>query len=224
MSEKISKILSICSTVIVVILVIFAAVVTFMLGSASKKGEVPSAFGLSAFAIQTDSMEDTIMTGDLIFGKKCDASELDVDDIITFYSIDSKGNPFINTHRIVEKLETDSGNLYVTKGDNKDMNDERRVHEGDVITLYTGFRIPLLGYVLTFLGTQLGFFLCIVLPILLYTIWQIYKLIVVIMHNQKVKLIKEVNEQTSDAVKEAVIAEYLAKQKEEEEKKKNNAE
>lgn len=222
MSEKLSKILSITSTVFVVILVIFAAVVSFMLGSANKQDDVPSAFGLSAFAIQTDSMEDEIMTGDLIISKKCDASQLNVDDIITFYSIDEKNNPFINTHRIVEKLETETGMLYVTKGDNKETNDTRRVQEGDVIALYTGFRIPLLGYVLTYLGTQMGFFLCIVLPILLYTIWQIYKLIVVVMHNQKVKMINEVNEQTSDAIKEAVIAEYLAKQ--EEEKRKNNAE
>ena len=45
-------------------------------------------------------------------------------------------------------------------------------------------------------------------------------MIAVVMHNQKVKIITEVNENTSDAVKEAVIAEYLAKQKEEEEKRK----
>ena len=224
MSEKIKKILSISANVLVVIIIILAGIVSFLFFNASKDEEIPSAFGYSSFAIQTDSMEDEIKKGDFIIGKKCEASELEVDDIITFYTVDNDGNIFINTHRIVEKHESGFGLSFTTKGDNIPQNDERKVAEGDIISKYTGFRLPLLGYVLTFLSTQTGFFVCIVLPILLYTIWQVYKLIVVVMHNQKVKLLKEVNDQTSDAVKEAVIAEYLAKQKEEEEKKKGDIE
>jgi signal peptidase len=67
-----------------------------------------------------------------------------------------------------------------------------------------------------FLSTQLGLFLVILLPVLLFTIYQIYKLISVVMYNKKVDMINAVNENTSDEVKEAIIAEYLAKQKKEE--------
>ena len=219
MSEKLSKTLSIISTVIVVVLIVFAVIVSFLFYSSGKDKEIPSLFGYSGFSIQTDSMEKKIMTGDFILGKECDPTTLEVDDIITFYTVTADGQPFINTHRIIKKIETASGVFYETKGDNAPK-DDRLVYSGDIICKYTGFRVPLLGYILTFLSTQLGFFLCIVLPVLLYTIWEIYKLIAVVMHNQKVKIITEVNENTSDAVKEAVIAEYLAKQKEEEEKRK----
>lgn len=224
MSEKVKKVLSIVSTTLIVILIILAAVVSFLFYNAKSKGDVPSTFGLTAFSIQTDSMEDEIKEGDFIIGKKCDTSTLEVGDVITFFTVSDAGEHYINTHRIVDVIETSSGLLFETKGDNAPDNDPRKVYEGDVISEYTGFRIPLLGYILTFLSTQLGFFLCIILPILLYTIWQVYKLIAVVMHNQKVQMIKEVNEEASDAVKEAIIAEYLAKQqeKEEEEKKKGS--
>ena len=54
------------------------------------------------------------------------------------------------------------------------------------------------------------------LPVLLFTLFQIYKLFSVIMYNKKVDMINAANEATSDEVKEAIIAEYLAKQKKEE--------
>jgi signal peptidase len=73
-----------------------------------------------------------------------------------------------------------------------------------------------LGSVIDFLSTQLGFFLVILLPVLLFTIYQIYKLIAVLLYNHKVDMINAVNESASDEVKEAIIAEYLAKQKSEE--------
>jgi hypothetical protein len=46
-------------------------------------------------------------------------------------------------------------------------------------------------------------------------------LIAVILYNHKVDLINAANEATSDELKEAIIAEYLAKQKKEETEDKN---
>jgi signal peptidase len=72
-----------------------------------------------------------------------------------------------------------------------------------------------LGSVIDYLSTQMGFFLVILLPVLLFTVYQIYKLIAVILYNQKVDVINAA-ETASDEMKEAIIAEYLAKQKKEE--------
>jgi signal peptidase len=106
-----------------------------------------------------------------------------------------------------------------TQGDNRETNpepDEILLAAGDVIGKYHGTRIPVLGSVIDFLSTQLGFFLVILLPVLIFTIFQIYKLISVVMYNKKVDMINSVNENATDEVKEAIIAEYLAKQKKEE--------
>ena len=216
MSNKKSKILYIIATSFMVLLVLVAAFVT-ILSLSSKEDDVPSIFGYTAFSIQSDSMEDEIMTGDFILGKKCDPKELNERDIISFFTVNNEGQIFINTHRIINIEETSDGRIFTTKGDNEEEPDLRKVYEGDIVSKYSGFRIPLLGYILTFLTTQLGFFLCIVLPVLLYTIWQVYKFVVILMNNQKVKLMEEVKGQTSEEEKQAIIAEYLAQQKMKEE-------
>jgi signal peptidase len=216
MSNKKSKILYIIATSFMVLLVLVAAFVT-ILSLSSKEDDVPSIFGYTAFSIQSDSMEDEIMTGDFILGKKCDPKELNERDIISFFTVNNEGQIFINTHRIINIEETSDGRIFTTKGDNEEEPDLRKVYEGDIVSKYSGFRIPLLGYILTFLTTQLGFFLCIVLPVLLYTIWQVYKFVIILMNNQKVKLIEEVKDQTSEEAKQAIIAEYLAQQKMKEE-------
>lgn len=220
--KKLGKIFYSVATAIIVLMMMVAAVVT-ILSLSSKEDDVPSIFGYTAFSIQSDSMEDEIMTGDFILGKKCDPKELAVDDIISFFTVNNEGQIFINTHRIIEIEETSDGRIFTTKGDNELEADSRKVYEGDIVSEYSGFRIPLLGYILTFLSTQLGFFLCIVLPVLLYTLWQLYNLIKVVMHNQKLKIMEEVsNKQTSEEEKQAIIAEYLAQQKLREENNESN--
>ena len=220
--KKLGKIFYSIATAIIVLMMMVAAVVT-ILSLSSKEDDVPSIFGYTAFSIQSDSMEDEIMTGDFILGKKCDPKELAVDDIISFFTVNNEGQIFINTHRIIGIEETSDGRIFTTKGDNELEADLRKVYEGDIVSEYSGFRIPLLGYILTFLSTQLGFFLCIVLPVLLYTLWQLYNLIKVVMHNQKLKIMEEVNnKQTSEEEKQAIIAEYLAQQKLREENNESN--
>jgi signal peptidase len=167
-------------------------------------------------------MQGTINQGDLIVGKVVEETDkLEEGTIISFYTVDNNGQIYINTHRIIE-VEKDHGFVqYKTQGDNEEYPDERKVAPGDIVSVYADVRIPLLGYIVTFLSGQLGFFLCIVLPVLIYTIWQVYKLVVVIIQNQKEKILEEAQAQTSDDVKQAIINEYLAKQKALEEKKEN---
>ena len=221
MSSKKGKILYGIATVFIVLVVVMAALVT-ILSLSSKEDDIPSLFGYTAFSIQSDSMEDEIMTGDFIIGKKCDPKQLKEREIISFFTVNNEGQIFINTHRIIGIEETIDGRIFTTKGDNENEPDLRKVLEGDIVSKYSGFRIPLLGYIITFLTTQLGFFLCIVFPVLLYTIWQVYILVVVIMNNQKVKMLEEVKEQTSEEAKQAIIAEYLAQQKLKEENNESN--
>lgn len=221
MSSKIKSLLSILSNILIIIVILFAAVVSIMSYNAKKNDNIPSIFGYTTFSIQTDSMQGTINEGDLIFGKLVDEDTvLEEDVIISFHTVDKDGNYFINTHKIIEVIENDGFITYRTQGDNEEYPDERKVSPGDIISVYTGVRLPLLGYIITFLSGKVGFFVCIVLPVLLYTIWQVYKLIVIIMKNQKEKILEEAH--TSDEVKQAIINEYLAKQKELESQKENS--
>ena len=219
MSNKVKEIGNVVATVLLVIVLCFAAIITIMSFNARNNDNIPSIFGYSTFSIQTDSMEGTINPGDLIIGEKCDPTELVEGDVISFHTVDDEGNYFINTHRIIKVNEDGSYLSFQTQGDNEDYPDKRLVAPGDIISKYTGVRLPLLGYVITFLSSQVGFFICIVFPVLLYTIWQVYKLIKVIMENQKAKILEEASTQTSEEVKQAIINEYLAKTQEDEKQK-----
>ena len=108
---------------------------------------------------------------------------------------------------------------YETKGDNNLEADATWLSPGDIIGTYTGTKIPVMGTVIDYLSTQTGFFLVILLPVLLFTIYQIYKLVKVILYNHKVDTLNSLNDSASEEVKEAIIAEYLAKQQDLLEKK-----
>ena len=192
--------------------------------TAKANNGVPDVFGYTPFSVQTNSMNPTLVKGDYIFVEECDPTNLQVGDIISYFTI-IDGTRVINTHRIVEVNAENDIIQYRTQGDNKETNpevDKLMVSPGDVIGKYNGTRIPKLGAVIDYLSTQMGFFLIILLPVLLFTIYQIYKLINVIMYNQKVDVLNAAKDTTSDEVKEAIIAEYLAKQNKEEAEDKNN--
>lgn len=204
--------------ILIVVLVIFSIIISISSITAKANNGIPDLFGYSPFSVRTDSMKPTFYKGDYILVEKCDAAELAEGDVVTYFTI-IDGKRVVNTHRIVEVVKTGDMTEYRTQGDNRETNpepDDILLSPGDVIGQYNGMRIPVMGTVIDYLSTQIGFFLVILLPVLLFTLFQIYKLFSVIMYNKKVDMINAANDATSDEVKEAIIAEYLAKQKKEE--------
>lgn len=224
MKKVLKKIGSVTVSILIVVLVLLSVIISVSSITAKANNGVPDLFGYTPFSVQTDSMKPTMSKGDYIFVKECDAEALKVDDIVTYFTI-IDGKRVINTHRIVNVYNNNGMIEYQTQGDNKETNpdpDETLLAPGDVIGKYTGTSIPVLGSVIDYLSTQTGFFLVILLPVLLFTLYQIYNLVKVILYNHKVDMINAANEATSDEVKEAIIAEYLANQKNEEKEDKND--
>ena len=221
MSKALKKIGTVFIDAIIVVLVLLSIIISISSITAKANGGVPDLFGYTPFSVQTNSMKPTINKGDYIFIEECDTNALEVGDIVTYFTI-IDGTRVINTHRIVNVFNNNGVISYQTQGDNKDTNpepDAMLLAPGDVVGKFTGTKVPVVGSVLDYLSTQMGFFLVILLPVLLFTLYQIYNLVQVILHNHKVDMINAANEATSDEVKEAIIAEYLAKQKEEAEDK-----
>ena len=218
MKKAIKKIGAAIVDILIVVLVLFSIIISISSITAKANNGVPDLFGYSPFTVRTDSMKPTFYKGDYILIEKCDAEELAEGDVVTYFTI-IDGKRAVNTHRIVEVVKNGDVTEYRTQGDNRETNpepDDILLSPGDVIGTYNGLRIPVVGTVIDYLSTQIGFFLVILLPVLLFTLFQIYKLFSVIMYNKKVDMINAANEATSDEVKEAIIAEYLAKQKKEE--------
>ena len=139
--------------------------------------------------------------------------------IITFRApidIDGDGKTGdLNTHRIVEKIE--GTNSYITKGDNNVLNDNQgdnpyTVHSSDIIGVCTdNGKIRGLGNVIKFLSSSLGFFLCIVLPLILFFLYELYRFITILVSEKQKKAEDKAIESEED-IKRRAIEEYLAAQ------------
>ena len=99
----------------VVFALLFVLVISIV--SAKVKGEVPKILGYSVIKVTTPSMQETIPVDTYILIKEVDAKNVNPEDIICFYSEDSKIYGYPNTHRVVRVIENDGKYEFVTKGD-----------------------------------------------------------------------------------------------------------
>ena len=220
--KQIKRVLTITANVLVWAFVALAVLTTVMVFTAQGSEDgVPALFGKSLITVSTDSMEDTFMQGDLLLMSKLTLEEmeaLEVGDIITFRApvdIDGDGNiGDINTHRIVEHDK--ANRRFVTKGDNNLIADNEgdnsyTVHYGDVIgQVEEGDRLGGVGNVISFLRSSLGFFLCIVLPLILFFLYELYRFIVLLMAERAKS--KPVDSDVEEEIKRRAIEEYLKQQ------------
>lgn len=97
-----------------------------------KKEEIPSIGNISIFNIVSESMEPTINVNDLIIIKRCKESDIQKGDIITY----KKQDGTIVSHKIVKINKEEGHNIYTTKGDNNQNEDEEKISYDQVYGKY----------------------------------------------------------------------------------------
>ena len=224
MKKVLKKIGSVLVDVLIIIVFIISTLVVIASITANRTGGQPSVMGYIFSSVQTDSMQGTINQGDFIVGKLVDGNtELNVGDIVSYHDY-YNGKKIVITHQIVRIDEHERGCGYITKGTNEQYEDEIVKSRSDIISVYK-FRIPFLGKFIDFLKTPFGFILCLVIPLLAFIAWQAYKLILLIFKSKQAELDEQAEQlknaqnaksEISEEEKNAIIAEYLAKQKEQE--------
>lgn len=153
MSKKMKKIWDTATTVLVVLVVIFAI---FLMGSRFV--------GLQVFNVISGSMEPTYSVGDLLYVKAVDPDSVKVGDPITFVLNEDL---VVATHRVVE---IDSENRrFTTKGDANESEDASPVHFNNLIGVPV-FSIPLLGYVSAYIQNPPGMYIAIGLGVALLAV------------------------------------------------------
>ena len=136
MKERTKKIISKCvSYALTFVTVLFGATMVYVLAQKAR-GEVPKFFGFCVLQIVSGSMETEIPTGSYILVKETDADEIEKDDIISFYSSDPSIYGYLNTHRVVEKIEGENGIEFVTRGDANATDDEYVAKADNLIGKY----------------------------------------------------------------------------------------
>ena len=191
-------------SVLLWVIILVAALYAFTTMATRDNQNVSSILGYTPLVVKSDSMAPTFSAGDLIFIKKCDTATLKEGDIICFHTI-IDNEYALNTHRI-QKIETvGDTRSYTTLGDNNNgITDTHIISDGDIVGKYVG-DVPKAGKVMDFLSSSIGFLVVIVLPMLLFFIYQVYNLIMI-----SIRLKKAVAVETA---KEAAIAQEEAAQK-----------
>ena len=191
------------------IVLVFALIMTIFAFSVDKSSGISNLFGFIPLTVESDSMSPTFVQSDLIIDREIDdIAVLKEGDVITFWTI-INGNKVINTHRITE-VHLVNGNIsFTTKGDNNSIKDSLDVYPSDIVGKWTGVKIPALGGVIGFLRTQLGFCICVIIPLALFFLFELYKFIAVIIElkNPPAPQLDE------EEIKRRAIEEYLAEQK-----------
>lgn len=230
--KKIGKIVG---NVLVTVILVFSILMTVMvLSSTRDESGLPNLFGKAIFNVLTDSMmsEEGFPEGSLIVVELTDKTQKDaykVGDVVTFWRY-YEDQAYLETHRIVADTYTDKQHevvdgiwvhggtpYYVTKGDNTpdiDRNNDLTIDYLDnsrIVAKWTGTVIPHLGSILSFLQSQLGFMLCVVIPTAIFFFFELFKFISTLMDAKKEKAVAAVKD-AEEEIKQRVMAEMLAAQ------------
>lgn len=171
----IANVVSWTALVILVLLALFLAYYTINTRLYASRGEKFEPF-VSLYTIVSGSMEPNIKVWDVVISKKVKSpEEIKVGDVITFTSTSSISRGMIVTHRVMEVKKENDGYKYKTKGDNNLSPDSAYAEYNNVIGKVI-LRVPQLGRVQHFLGTQGGWLVVIVIPALFVIISDIMKI------------------------------------------------
>ena len=208
--KVVKKGITILISIVLWAVILLAALFAFTTLATRDNTNISSLAGYTPMIVQSDSMAPTFYAGDLIFIKKCDTSALKEGDIITFHTI-IENEYALNTHRIESITEENGIRSYVTKGDNNEISDMHVISDGDIVGKYLG-KLSRFGKVMEFLSSSVGFLIVIVLPLLLFFIYQIYNLIMVGINLKKAMAVEEATkkaaaeDEAAQKVKEAEAA------------------
>ena len=241
-NKKVKRALNIVLDVFLVLFLLFAAFV-MICALSQRSGKVSQLFGYTVRSVQSDSMERRDANGDLVEGAFCrgdlivceiaDGGPYDVGDVVMFsmpinlypdgsyrecnVETEEATTEIYVTHQIVGIEMVGENYRYRTQGLGNPAADVNLKRGAQIVAVYNGTRIAGLGSVVDFLQTQSGFFICIILPMLAFVLFQAYRVVNnVILYNRE-KALKEATEaaevaRTADLTedeKRRIAEEYL---------------
>lgn len=180
-----NKVVKIIVNVLVCIVIILATCITLITISSQKNGYF-RIFKSIPLTMKDSSMEPTIKKGSLIITKEYKNNDIKEGDVISYRSIDKNNTLEIKTGRVKTIITVNEQTTYITEFDNKEYTDSEQVNSKNVISIWNGKKVSTLGSIIDFLNTKVGFFICIIVPLALLFIYQLYKFIMLVIDYRKV--------------------------------------
>ena len=189
----IMKLISWCVMAILVVIGALLLTIVVLNKIADSKGEL-SPMGL--YTIISPSMTPDIGVYDVVFVVRKNPEDIQIGDIISYYSTNAAFNEIPITHRVVEKFNTNTGISFRTKGDANQVVDNEIVMSERVLGTVR-FKIPALGRIQFFLASKGGWFIAILVPAVGIIVYDIIKLVKLLSVKKKM----EQNIKTNDKPK-----------------------
>ena len=235
-TSKTKKIIGIIVNVLVWLFVIFSVLITVLAVSAGANDKKIPTIGnkcylkVESYSMKADKPDwaegkpkgftkGDLLIGEYIYGNTDKIYSLEKGDIITFEmqtEMNGQTVTILNSHRITEvvKSETDGRVLYFkAQGDNHEVSfASDDVYASQIISVYTGHKIPLAGGVIDLISSKTGFIIAIIVPLGLFFIYELAVFIrtFVKIKNEGKKMITAEDE---EAIKQRAIEEYLKMQR-----------
>lgn len=156
------------------VLIIAAAVLVLLSVVMTKSGDIPSVMGYSLFRVMTGSMEPTIPADAIIVTHNVDPDEIQVGDVISYFSKDPALNGAVNTHRVVDIYEDAGTVFYQTRGDANNADDLYPPTAKEIIGVVV-FSSHFLGKLVRLISNPLVFFPLILVPLLILLVMNLVK-------------------------------------------------
>ena len=224
---------TVINVMIVMVLVVSILIAVFAL--TSKATGISTLFGHTIQPIQSESMRggspdgyggQEFGQGDLMIAKSTDfdpSAEYEKGDIVTFVTLDDEGKKMLIAHRIVNVITIEDGTKrYQTQGDNRetspvpDQEEEKYfISAMDIGSIfyssnYEGKILKGWGGFLDYIQTQQGFFFIVLLPMIIFFMYAVIRVVMSAMNYRKTKA----EEEKDEAVKAAVAAALASKEAE----------
>ena len=135
----------------------------------------PRLLGANLLVVLSQSMEPAIPMGSIVVSQpNTAADEIEVGEVITFNALGPNGDQALITHRVVEVLGSGSGVRFSTQGDAVEDPDMTLVSSSNLVGR-VWFSLPLVGYMVAFIRTPVGYLVLIGLPALLLIVseWRV---------------------------------------------------
>lgn len=225
------KIANVLINILIVAVLIVSVLIATLALTSKANGGVPSIFGYSFHTIMSPSMEGgnenygggDYHVGDLVIGKatKGNTNEVfEVGDIIVYTTQkdDTPDGVEMIAHRVVKREDLGNGLFeYTTKGDNNDIEDAVAHTAADIVAVtydhdYDGKVLRGFGNVLNFLRSPSGFFLVVLLPMIIFFLYAIVRVVLNALNYKKTKASedKEDIEREKQAAIDAAVKAALA--------------
>ena len=216
---------------ILIVVVLITSLLIAVMALTSKANGVSTIFGHTIQTIQSDSMKGgspdgyggkDFGNGDLMIAKSTKddpKAEYEKGDIVTFVVEDAEGNHAYIVHRIVDYITDKSGErTYQTWGDNREVSEvpdqldkSEYILGDDFVSVYykdgyEGTIIKGAGGFLDYLRSQQGFFLVVLLPMIIFFMYELVRVVLNATSYRKAKADEIKQEAVDTAVAEALAA------------------